>query len=245
MDSVATSLGFWLGTDADGRSVRVTIDEIPHLLVAGTSGSGKSVFLNNLIYELLGHPKAQVRLLLLDPKRVEFTLFRDAPQLVAPPISEPDEMIAGLEWLVNQMETRYRILQGKGLRDARSLNLPAIVCVIDELANLVLTDKRTEPLLVTLASLGRAACIHLVAATQSPRADILTGLLKANIPARIAFATVSALESRIILDQPGAEDLHGHGDMLARVPQGLLRLQGVMRSDDEIRQAVATAKGVA
>jgi DNA segregation ATPase FtsK/SpoIIIE, S-DNA-T family len=218
------TLPFTVGTAA-GQPVTADLAALPHLLIAGTTGSGKSVFMRSLLADLLD---TDTLLLLIDPKRVEFAAYRNSPQLVTRPLVDPEQAEAALLWLRNEMEERYRLLEGRGLLNIDSTDMPRIVAVVDELANLILLHPRVEKPLVALASMGRAAGIHLVLATQRPSADVLTGLLRANIPARVAMTVATQMESRIILDEPGAEKLNGRGDLLFRVGNKVTRLQGRM-----------------
>lgn len=231
-----------------GETVEADLARLPHLLVAGTTGSGKSVFLNSLLVDIMySNTPRDLQLLLIDPKRVEFAAYRGSPHLLRQPVVNIEEAASALEWVRLQMDNRYRAIEATGERDLAGFNLvvegdvhfPRLVIVIDELANLILSHRAVEEPLVAIASMGRAAGIHLVAATQRPSADVLTGLLRANIPARAAFATVTAMESRIILDQPGAERLHGKGDMFYRVGTELIRLQGRQVSDEQIKEVAA------
>lgn len=241
------SLNFVVGRTQDNKSEIVGLTELPHLLVAGTTGSGKSVFMNSLIYDLIGANEPEtLRLLLLDPKRVEFRQWRNAPHLLRDPAVSIADMKSSLLFAQHQMDLRFRVMENADVKDIDQYNdefnrpLPYIVVVIDELANLILSDKTVENPLVAIASMGRAAGVHLVAATQRPSADVLTGLIRANVPARAAFTTVTAIESRIIIDQPGAEKLRGKGDMLFR-GQGaqVLHLQGRYLSDEQIKEIAA------
>ena len=212
---------------------------LPHLLVAGTTGSGKSVFIHSLLMDLFSGTNA--RFLMIDPKRVELALYRNSPRLVRQPITDVNEATAALRWAQHQMDQRFRLMEQTGTRDWADAHsdLPRLVIVIDELANVILTDKNVEKPLVAIASQGRAAGIHLVAATQRPSADVLTGLIRANVPSRVAFATVTAMESRIILDQTGAEQLKGKGDMLFRNGTQLMHLQGRYVPEAQIREVAA------
>lgn len=268
-DVIATADGTRLpiGVDVTGATFALDLTEAPHLLVAGATGSGKSVFLNAIIKTLseVNTPEA-LQFVLIDPKRVELAQFRDIPHLLCPPIYEVEEARKALRWLCNEMEERYMLLEDFGARNLREYNanapesLPVIVVVIDEFADLVLQSKSAamsksrkrkkvvtkrkgkviteveieglndpaEDLIVRLAQKARAIGIHLVLGTQRPSVDVVTGLLKANFPTRVAFATASEVDSRVILDQTGAETLLGKGDMLVMAPgvRGLKRLQG-------------------
>lgn len=234
------TLTFLVGDAPDGPHYADLV-ELPHLLVAGTTGSGKSVFIHSLIVDLLTGSNAHF--LMFDPKRVELSFYRNSPRLVRPPVVNVAEAVGALRWAEFYMEQRFTILERHGLRDWADLTppMPRLVIVIDELANLILADKSIEKPLVAVASQGRAAGIHLVAATQRPSADVLTGLLRANVPARVAFATVTSIDSRIILDETGAENLEGKGDMLFRNGTQVTHLRGRMVPDRDILQAARAA----
>ncbi len=236
-----------LGRDVSGAVAMADLARLPHLLVAGSTGSGKSVGLNVLLASLLfRNTPATLRLVLVDPKRVELSRWGRAPHLVAPVVTDPAEVVGALRWLVAEMERRYAALAEVGARDLTSYNRalrpgtppePAIVAVLDELADLILQlGAEVEPALVRLAQKARAVGIHLIVATQRPSTDVLTGLIKANFPARIAFAVASATDSRVILDAPGAEALLGRGDMLFLAPDAPQprRIQGAYLGDDEL-----------
>jgi S-DNA-T family DNA segregation ATPase FtsK/SpoIIIE len=231
------SLPFLVGNNAQGPLYADLADE-PHLLVAGTTGSGKSVFIHSVLYDLF--TRSDCRFLMFDPKRVELSYYRNSPRLFRQPVVDPANAAKALRWAAILMDQRFKVLQDMGLRDWGDLEpaLPRIVIVIDELANLILADKKIEQPLVTIASQGRAAGIHLVMATQRPSADVLTGLLRANIPARVAFATVTSIESRIILDEVGAEKLQGKGDMLYRNGTRMMHLRGRQVAQVRIMEAV-------
>ena len=220
---------------------------MPHLLIAGTTGSGKSVCMNCLILSLLYKATPEeVKLIMIDPKMVELGIYNGIPHLFIPVVTDPKKAAGALQWSVVEMMKRYRLFSEVGVRDINGYNnylkkndqktIPNVVIVIDELADLMMTAaKEVEESVCRVAQMGRAAGMHLVIATQRPSADVITGLMKANIPSRIAFAVSSALESRIILDQQGAEKLIGMGDMLY-APLGCgkpLRVQGAFVSDEE------------
>jgi S-DNA-T family DNA segregation ATPase FtsK/SpoIIIE len=221
---------------------------MPHLLIAGATGSGKSVMVNALIASLLMRATPdEVRLILVDPKRVELADYNGIPHLMVPVITESERAKAALKWAVAEMENRYRRFAGASARNITAYNetradpadrLSYLVIIIDELADLMMRDGRTvEDPIVRLAQKARATGIHLVLATQRPSVNVVTGLIKANFPSRIAFAMASQIDSRTILDAPGAEDLIGRGDMLFQ-PSDLprpIRLQGVFVSDKEVR----------
>jgi S-DNA-T family DNA segregation ATPase FtsK/SpoIIIE len=245
--ATGSKLTFALGRDVAGRAQAVDLARMPHLLIAGATGSGKSVMVNALITSLLCHATPDdVRLILIDLKRVELAAYNGIPHLLVPVITEPDRAKAALKWAVNEMEGRYRRFAGATARNIRGYNetrvdpddrLPYIVVIIDELADLMMREgKNVEDPIVRLAQKARATGIHLVLATQRPSVNVVTGLIKANFPSRIAFAMASQIDSRTILDAPGAEDLIGRGDMLyqpADLPRPM-RLQGVFVSDGEI-----------
>jgi S-DNA-T family DNA segregation ATPase FtsK/SpoIIIE len=240
------SLPFVLGRTPTGERAWADLAEMPHLLVAGTTGSGKSVFLNSLIVQL-ADSDANVRFLLVDPKRVEFSPYRPFLR----PYFTPQDMVNFSSWLCDEMDERYDRLERRGVRDLDSYNAEAplddqmarIVCVIDELANIMLDPDikpRVEVSLTRVAQMARAVGIHLVLATQRPTVNVVTGLLRANIPARVAFNVITETDSRIILDEPGAENLNGKGDMLVRLPglRGLSRLQGELVTIDDVEALV-------
>jgi len=238
----AASLPFVVGMTENGAAHQEDLAALPHLLIAGTTGSGKSVFIHSLIADLM--ERTDARFLMFDPKRVELSPYRGSPRLVRQPVVDIGYAHSALAWAEWHMQNRFRLLEDKGARDWADLEtplLPRLVIVIDELANLILADKAIEKPLVALASQGRAAGIHLVVATQRPSADVLTGLLRANVPARVAFATVTAMDSRIILDETGAEKLKGKGDMLFRNGTRLMHLQGRFVSPAMIEE---TTQGV-
>jgi S-DNA-T family DNA segregation ATPase FtsK/SpoIIIE len=242
-----SKLTFALGRDVAGRAQAVDLAKMPHLLIAGATGSGKSVMVNALITSLLCNATPDdVRMILVDLKRVELAAYNGLPHLLVPVITEPERAKAALKWAVNEMEGRYRRFAGATARNIRAYNegradpedrMPYIVVVIDELADLMMREgKHVEEPIVRLAQKARATGIHMVLATQRPSVNVVTGLIKANFPSRIAFAMASQIDSRTILDTPGAEDLIGRGDMLYQ-PSDLprpMRLQGVFVSDHEI-----------
>ncbi|HMR73385.1 MAG TPA: DNA translocase FtsK, partial [Candidatus Saccharibacteria bacterium] len=221
-------LSFAIGKDIAGDAVVGELNKMPHLLIAGQTGSGKSVMINTLLTSLLyRNSPSDMRLILVDPKQVEMAPYEDIPHLLAPIITEPEKTISALKWAVNEMERRYDLLAEQKIRDIKSYNnkmsdepMPYVVIVIDELADLMMVAARdVEALIVRLAQKARAVGIHLVLATQRPSVDVITGLIKANVPARIAFTVASQVDSRTILDQIGAEKLLGQGDMLILTPQ--------------------------
>jgi len=248
-----SSIAFAVGRDIGGNSIVGDIAKLPHMLIAGTTGSGKSVCMNSLIVSLLYKSSPdQVRLIMIDPKMVELGVYNGIPHLLIPVVTDPKKAAGSLQWGVCEMMRRYRMMADAGTRDLKSYNkiaafnpeletMPQIVVVIDELADLMLVAaKEVEESICRIAQMGRAAGIHLVIATQRPSADVITGLMKANIPSRIAFAVASAMESRIILDTQGAEKLVGKGDMLyAPLGQGKpKRVQGCFISDEEVQRVV-------
>ncbi|MGB3024044.1 MAG: DNA translocase FtsK 4TM domain-containing protein [Candidatus Saccharimonadales bacterium] len=245
--SAIEPLSFAIGKDIAGDAVVGELNKMPHLLIAGQTGSGKSVMINTLLSSLLyRNSPADMRLILVDPKQVEMTPYADIPHLLTPIITEPEKTISALKWAVNEMERRYTLLAEVKVRDIKSYNskkpeepMPYIVIVIDELADLMMIAARdVEALIVRLAQKARAVGVHLVLATQRPSVDVITGLIKANVPARIAFTVASQVDSRTILDQIGAEKLLGQGDMLMLTPSMSKpkRIQGAWVTDDEVNK---------
>lgn len=255
-------LSFAIGKDIAGQAVVGELNKMPHLLVAGQTGSGKSVMINTLLCSLLyRNAPSDMKLILVDPKQVEMAPYQDIPHLLTPVIVEPEKTISALKWAVNEMERRYSLLAEEKVRDIKSYNdkvknktvgvadedgniqqvdeghMPYVVIVIDELADLMMVAARdVEALIVRIAQKARAVGIHLVLATQRPSVDVITGLIKANVPARIAFTVASQVDSRTILDQIGAEKLLGQGDMLmktASMPKPK-RIQGAWVMDQEV-----------
>ena len=254
-----SKVSFAVGKDIGGNRIIGDIGKLPHLLIAGTTGSGKSVCMNSLIISLLYKAKPEeVKLIMIDPKMVELGIYNGIPHLLIPVVTDPKKAAGSLQWAVTEMMRRYRMMADAGVRDLESYNkqarasaddelepMPQIVVVIDELADLMLVAaKEVEESICRIAQMGRASGIHLVIATQRPSADVITGLMKANIPSRIAFAVASAMESRIILDTAGAEKLVGKGDMLyAPLGQGKpKRVQGCFITDDEVQEVVSFVK---
>jgi S-DNA-T family DNA segregation ATPase FtsK/SpoIIIE len=245
-------LRFALGQNVSGAAVAADLTAMPHLLIAGQTGSGKSVCVNALICCLLiNNTPDDLRLIMVDPKRVELTGYNGIPHLLAPVVVELERVVAALQWVSREMDMRYQKLADIGARNILDYNaravaagqrkLPYLVVIIDELADLMmLAPDETERTITRLAQLSRATGIHLVLATQRPSVDVVTGLIKANFPARIAFAVASGVDSRVILDQPGAERLLGRGDMLFQAPDApaAVRLQGAFVSDIEIQRLV-------
>ncbi len=246
------------GRDSEGKPIVVDLAGLPHLLVAGTTGSGKSVLLNSIVMSMLMRATPeQVRLIMVDPKRVEFTGYAGLPHLYVPVVTEPRQAASALQWGVTEMERRLKVFEHYKVRDIKTYNknvdgdkyadmenppkhMPYFVIVIDELADLMMVaGKDVETSIVRIAQLGRAAGIHLIVATQRPSADVVTGLIRANIDNRVALSVDNSLNSRIILDQKGAEQLLGRGDMLVKLRgKKPRRAQGCWVSDEEIEQTV-------
>lgn len=272
--SSSSPLTLTLGNDIAGKPVVVDLAKMPHLLVAGTTGSGKSVGVNAMIMSiLLKSTPDQVRMLLVDPKMLELSIYDGIPHLLAPVITDMKEAAGGLRWCVAEMERRYRMMASQGVRNLAGFNtkvtagepildpiwvpdeangeniddrpylypLPYIVVVVDEFADMIMVvGKKVEELIARIAQKARAAGIHLILATQRPSVDVITGLIKANVPTRIAFQVSSKIDSRTILDQGGAESLLGHGDMLYLPPGKSMpeRVHGAFVSDDEVHRVV-------
>jgi S-DNA-T family DNA segregation ATPase FtsK/SpoIIIE len=244
---IKSPLAIALGQSVDGTPVAAALDSMPHLLIAGTTGSGKSVCVNAIIGSLLlRNSPDRLKFIMVDPKRVELTGYNGIPHLIAPVVVEHERAVGVLKWLTREMDDRYRRFANAGARNLDDYNrhvpageepLPYIVVIVDELADLMmLSPDETERAITRIAALARATGIHLVIATQRPSVDVVTGLIKANFPARIAFAVASGTDSRVILDQPGADRLLGRGDMLymSADSPAPVRLQGVYVSDQEI-----------
>jgi len=256
----AGPLALAIGKDVAGKSIVRDLDKMPHLLIGGTTGSGKSVAINSMLMSMIMRATpSEVRFILIDPKRVEMTLYNDIPHLYVPVVTEPQEAAAALAWAVTEMERRLKVFQKLGVRDIGAYNekllageagedpenLPYLVVVIDELADLMMVAaKEVETSIVRLAQKARAAGIHLIVATQRPEATIVTGLIKSNITNRIAFNVGSSMDSRVILDQNGAEKLTGNGDMLYTTPAWPKpkRIQGCYISTQEVATVVAMLK---
>ena len=243
------SLPVGLGKDISGRAVFFDLAEMPHLLVAGTTGSGKSVMLNGLLTSLLltTDPRS-VKMVLVDPKRVELSHFARVPHLITPVVTDVKKAANALTWAVSEMERRYEVLESVGVRSLEGYNdrsekpMPYVVVVIDELADLMMTAAaKVEDAVIRLAQKARAVGIHLVVATQRPSVDVITGMIKANVPSRIAFAVSSQIDSRVILDSAGAESLLGMGDMLFKPVSALRpsRVQGAYISEAEVDRVVS------
>ena len=250
--AVKSNIPFALGKDITGKSVIASIDKMPHLLIAGATGSGKSVCINSLIMSILYKAKPdEVKLILIDPKVVELSIYNGIPHLLIPVVTDPRKASNALNWAVSEMTNRYKVFAQNSVRDIFTYNekmvkenqdkMPQIVIIIDELADLMaVASSEVEECITRIAQLARACGIHLVIATQRPSVDVITGVIKANIPSRIAFAVSSYIDSRTILDTSGAEKLLGKGDMLYH-PMGMakpIRIQGTFISDDEIKRVV-------
>lgn len=252
-----SKLAFALGKDVSGEAVVADIAKMPHVMIAGATGSGKSVCINTLISSIIYKAKpSEVKLVMVDPKIVELSVYNGIPHLLIPVVTDPKKAAGALAWAVQEMENRYTMFASKGVRDLKGYNeaveqkgelgkLPHIVIIIDELADLMMVAKGdVEDAICRLAQKARAAGMHLVIATQRPSVDVITGLIKANIPSRIAFAVSSQVDSRTILDQVGAEKLLGKGDMLF-FPTGApkpTRIQGSFISDKEVEKIVNFVK---
>ena len=254
-----SKLAFAAGKDISGNVVVADIAKMPHLLVAGTTGSGKSVFLNTILMTILYRAKpSEVGLIIIDPKKVEFGVYAGIPHLMKDVVTDPGQAVSTLRWAVNEMSKRYERMQWSAVRDFKSYNakvengtvsakeenprkMNQIVIIIDELADLMMVAKKeAESMICRIAQLARAAGIHLIIATQRPSVDVVTGLIKANVPARVALLVSSQIDSRTIIDMPGAEKLLGNGDMLF-YPTGYVkpqRVQGAFVSDEEIQKTV-------
>jgi len=267
------ALPMYLGKDASGNPLTADLASMPHMLIAGTTGSGKSVCMNSIIMSFLFTRRPdELKLILVDPKMVEMAQFKDIPHLMCPVVTDMGKAAAILEWAVTKMDERYELLAEAGCRDIDSYNklslkelyeifdpqseaeeakipkkLYRIVFIIDELADLMMTNKEVENFIVRIAQKARAVGIHLILATQRPQANVVTGLIKSNMPCRVAFKVASGMDSRIVLDQKGAELLLGHGDMMYLSPRSskVTRAQGTLVDDSEIRKAAKFLKDVA
>jgi DNA segregation ATPase FtsK/SpoIIIE, S-DNA-T family len=247
-----------LGKDVNGNVIAADLTKMPHLLIAGSTGSGKSVAINGIITSILLHAKpSQVKLMLIDPKKVELGVYNGIPHLLSPVVSEPKKAARALQKVVSEMENRYELFAKFGQRKISTYNdfvaknnrenetkiqpMPYIVVIVDELADLMMTvSNDVEAAIIRLAQMGRAAGIHMILATQRPSVDVITGLIKANVPSRIAFAVSSGIDSRTIIDTNGAEKLLGRGDMLflpidSNTP---IRVQGAFISDKDVSRVV-------
>ncbi len=253
MASNKSKLAIALGLDVSGKPVVTDISRMPHVLVAGQTGSGKSVAINTFLASMLfRNSPSEVKFIMVDPKRVELTGYNDIPHLLSPVIVDADKVISALKWLTNEMDRRYKKFAEVGARNIDAYNemsgfqaLPYIVLIIDELADIMLLSPvEVEDAITRIAQMSRAVGIHMVLATQRPSVNVITGLIKANIPTRIAFAVSSQVDSRVILDTQGAEKLLGKGDMLYLPPDQAKpsRIQGAFVSDSEIRNLVGFIK---
>ena len=253
-----SKLNVALGKDIAGNITCADLARMPHLLIAGTTGSGKSVCLNSMIVSILynAHPD-EVKLLMIDPKKVELSIYNGIPHLLVPVVSDPRKASGALGWAVTEMLNRYKLFADNNVRDMAGYNklckkdpekspLPSVVIFIDELSDLMMAaPNEVEDSICRLAQMARAAGMHLVIATQRPSVDVITGIIKANIPSRIALSVSSQVDSRTILDMSGAEKLLGNGDMLFS-PVGTskpVRIQGCFLSDDEVESVVEFIKG--
>lgn len=249
-----STIALTLGRDVTGDPVIAFLDKMPHLLISGSTGAGKSICLNAIITTLLylNSPR-NLRFILIDPKRVEFSIYEGIPHLLAPVIVDSKKAISALKWAIAEMERRYELLESANVRDIKGYNelrrkkkeiksLPYLIIIIDEMADLMMKYKReVEAVIVRIAQMARAVGIHLITSTQRPSTDVVTGLIKANITARVAFKMPTQIDSRTILDQAGAEKLLGYGDMLFMSGQahGLKRIQGTYISEKEVKKVVA------
>ncbi len=266
-------LPMFLGKDASGEALIEDLTKMPHMLIAGTTGSGKSVCMNTIIMSFLYTKKpSELKLVLVDPKMVEMSQFKDIPHLMCPVVTEMSKAAAILEWATHKMDERYELLAEAGCRDIASYNaltweelkerfrpqneaeeakiprkLPYMVFIIDELADLMMTAKEVESHIIRIAQKARAVGIHLILATQRPQANVVTGLIKSNMPCRVSFKVASGMDSRIVLDHKGGELLLGHGDMLFLSPRSnkLTRAQGTLVDDQEIRRVVRFMRDIA
>lgn len=253
MNSHKSKLAVSLGLDVSGKPIIADIARMPHVLIAGQTGSGKSVCINAFLASLLFRAApTEVKLILVDPKRVELTGYNGIPHLLSPVIVEPDKVISALRWIMSEMDRRYKLFAEAGARNIDGYNemsgfqaLPYIVLFIDELADIMLfSPVEVEDAITRIAQMSRATGIHMVLATQRPSVDVITGLIKANVPSRIAFAVASQVDSRVILDTQGAEKLLGKGDMLYLPPEQAkpMRIQGAFVNDREINSLVSYIK---
>jgi len=258
MRKAKSKLTVSLGLNVSGEPVIADIGRMPHVLIAGATGSGKSVCIHSFITTILFRASpSEVKFILVDPKRVELTQYNGIPHLLAPVIVEPDKVLSALKWAISEMDRRYKLFAEVGVRNIDAYNelsgfaaLPYILIIIDELADIILfSPADVEDAICRIAQMARATGIHLIVSTQRPSVDVLTGLIKANIPCRIAFNVSSQVDSRVIIDMPGAEKLLGRGDMLFIPPDQAkpTRIQGTFVSDGEIQKIIAflKEKGVA
>jgi len=254
MKASKSKLTITLGHNVAGQPCIADISKMPHILIAGSTGSGKSVFLHSILFSLLYRcSPAECKFILVDPKRVELVNYNDIPHLLVPVITDVEKAPMAFKWAVSEMERRYKLFENAKVRNISAYNelsgfqaLPYIVIIVDELAELMaLAPGEMEKAICRLAQLSRATGVHLILSTQSPRVDVITGLIKANIPTRVAFSVASQIESRIIIDTIGSEKLLGKGDMLYVPPETSkpVRIQGVFISDKEINNLVTFLKG--
>ena len=255
-NNINSSVPLALGKDVSGNVIVSTIDKMPHLLIAGATGSGKSVCINTIIMSILYKSSPEdVKLLLIDPKMVELSIYNGIPHLLIPVVTDAKKAAFALNWAVDEMEKRYKLFAQNNVRDMNSYNskvkasngeeLPTIVIIIDELADLMMVSaQEIEDYICRLAQMARAAGMYLIVATQRPSVDVITGTIKANIPSRISFAVSSQVDSRTILDMAGAEKLLGKGDMLfyPSFYSKPSRLQGAFISDEEVEAVVNSLK---
>ena len=230
-----------------GQGAEVALAKAPHILVAGMTGAGKSVAIHSYLTQLISHPSRHATVVLINPKRVEFGRYQGIPHLAWPWVAhELEDADNALKWVEAEMRMRFYRMEKAGARDISQMPDPwaRLVVFIDELANLVLDGKRLSKRIVTIASMGRAAGIHLILATQRPAADVISPLIRANVPTRVALPTITGSESRIILDAQGAEELEQPGDMLIRLPgrRDLVKTRGIYVSDADIDAAIQRAR---
>jgi S-DNA-T family DNA segregation ATPase FtsK/SpoIIIE len=245
-----SKLSVALGLDVSGRPLAADIARMPHVLIAGATGSGKTVCLNSFICTVLFRASPnEVKFILVDPKRVELIQYNGIPHLLTPVIVEPEKVVSALKWAIGEMDRRYKLFAETGVRNIDAYNelsgftaLPYIIIIVDELADIMLfAPVEVEDTICRIAQMARATGIHLIISTQRPSVDVLTGLIKANIPCRISFAVSSMVDSRVIIDQGGAEKLLGRGDMLYIPPDQAkpTRIQGALVSEPEIQKVIA------
>lgn len=238
----AAGLSALLGVDTNNRPLTLNIQEMPHILIGGTTGGGKSVLLNGMITSLLfKHTPATLKFIMIDPKQVELAVYADLPHLLQPIVTDPYKAIDTLAYLVDLMEDRYKLMARKRAKSATEIGLPSIVVIIDEFADLMIVSKKAvEAGIVRIAQKGRAAGIHLIVSTQQPTVNVITSLIKANIPCRIALKTASVSSSMVILDRKGADKLTGKGDALVKIPEEVnpIRFQAPLISNSDITPVV-------